>query len=397
MPTTSADVFNAHALELMRMGDYHAAYRWLREALHQFPDDMHSLNNLASTLKQLGRESEALPIYERLTREQTAFMAPFNNLAFSYLRLSRYTEGWAMYRNRLIANKRLMTQENPVTGRPLNADPLPALTDLAGKDVILVPEQGLGDELFFLRFLPVLLKLAHPARVFYAPSVKFFPIARGLDAPMLLTDMSFSGVPKANAIVVPLGDLPLLTGHDGTWFPSSLRLKDRPQPPLQPAVGVTWRAGNPELVHRGGISKALSPEALGWALRDDPRRMVVMQRNLQPSELDAFKKGLGHDRVDVFESDKLPAGKELWAIVDRLATLQSYVGVSNTNVHLLAALGRVARVLVIHPAEWRWPVKTDHFSPWFPGFSLYRQTVLGWEAALTRLHDDLADEAAIPF
>lgn len=395
MPTNKADVFNAHALELMRAGDYPSAYRYLREALRQTPDDMHSLNNLASTLKQLGRESEALPIYKRLTVEHPEFKAPFNNLAFSYLRLSRYAEGWKMYRHRLDANKKLMDQMNPLTGRPLHSEPMASLDGLGGKDLIVVPEQGLGDELFFLRFLPILLKLAPSARAFYAPSVKMFPVARKLDLPALLTDMSFSGVPKGNAVAVPLGDLPLLCGHDGSWFPPSLRLKSEAVYSTTPdhldrCVGVTWRAGNRELVHRGGISKAVPPEELGWALRDDPRRIVVMQRNLHPTELAAFKTGLGHERVEAFEHDAMPAGKELMAIVVRLASLDAYVGVSNTNMHMLAALGRTARVLVIHPAEWRWPIAGESASPWFPGFKLYRQSVLGWENALTYLHDDLA-------
>lgn len=407
MASSNADIFNANALQLMRAGDYHSAYRWLRQALAADPDDRHSLNNMASTLKQLGREAEALPIYETLTEKHPDFLAPFNNLAFSYLRLSRYEEGWKMYRHRLAANKGLMDHRNPVTGRLFNEEDLPAIHDIAGKDLIVVPEQGLGDELFFLRFLPHLIGTALVGRAWYAPTPKFFPVARSLDIPSTLTDMSFAAVPKDNAVAVSLADLPLLCGHNGMWFPPSLRFNDwvdtayyalrddeRKKDDFQPSIGVTWRAGNRELVHRGGISKALDPEAVGWALRDDPRRVVVMQRGLHPKELDALKKGLGHDRVDVFEQEKLPAGKELLAVCARLSGLDAYVGVSNTNMHLMAALGRTARVLVIHPAEWRWPVKEERSSPWFPGFTTYRQTTLGWEAALTALHDDLASEAA---
>jgi len=58
-------------------------------------------------------------------------------------------------------------------------------------------------------------------------------------------------------------------------------------------------------------------------------------------------------------------------------------------MHLRAAAGRSARVLVRCPAEWRW-MATGSSSPWFPGFSLYRQSLDGdWSAALARLRKDL--------
>ena len=76
-----------------------------------------------------------------------------------------------------------------------------------------------------------------------------------------------------------------------------------------------------------------------------------------------------------------------------LAVIDEYVGVSNTNMHLRAGIGRTARVLVPWPAEWRWMAAGDT-SPWFPGFRVHRQRQDGdWHEALTRLHDDLAAAA----
>jgi hypothetical protein len=69
--------------------------------------------------------------------------------------------------------------------------------------------------------------------------------------------------------------------------------------------------------------------------------------------------------------------------------LDEYVGVSNTNMHLLAGLGKTARVLVTNPPEWRW-LHAAETSPWFPGFRLYRQGQDGdWGGALACLERDL--------
>jgi len=57
---------------------------------------------------------------------------------------------------------------------------------------------------------------------------------------------------------------------------------------------------------------------------------------------------------------------------------------------LRAGAGRTARVLVPRPAEWRW-MAAGSSSPWFPGFSVYRQSIDGeWNAALDALGRDLA-------
>ena len=52
--------------------------------------------------------------------------------------------------------------------------------------------------------------------------------------------------------------------------------------------------------------------------------------------------------------------------------IDEYVGVSNTNMHIRAGLGKTARVLVPFPPEFRW-MHAGERSPWFPQFSLYRQ------------------------
>ncbi|HEX5128410.1 MAG TPA: hypothetical protein VFV90_01630, partial [Usitatibacter sp.] len=64
--------------------------------------------------------------------------------------------------------------------------------------------------------------------------------------------------------------------------------------------------------------------------------------------------------------------------------LDRHVAVSNTNLHLAAAAGATADVLVPFPPEWRWRAQGD--SPWFPGFRVHRQGLDGdWTEALAGL------------
>ena len=53
-------------------------------------------------------------------------------------------------------------------------------------------------------------------------------------------------------------------------------------------------------------------------------------------------------------------------------------------MHLAAAAGATADVLVQFPPEWRWRIEGE--SPWFPGFRVHRQAIDGdWSHALRQL------------
>ena len=73
-----------------------------------------------------------------------------------------------------------------------------------------------------------------------------------------------------------------------------------------------------------------------------------------------------------------------------LASLDLYVGVSSTNVHIAAGLGTPASILVPQPPEWRYG-QAGATTPWFPGFRVYREHARdGWDGALASLAADLA-------
>jgi hypothetical protein len=73
------------------------------------------------------------------------------------------------------------------------------------------------------------------------------------------------------------------------------------------------------------------------------------------------------------------------ALLGLLDCVDSLVGVSNTNIHLFAGLGKTGHVLVPVPYEFRWQEEGD-VSPWFPGFKVYRQCPdTGWDKPMAQL------------
>jgi len=275
---------------------------------------------------------------------------------------ARFAEGWADYAARAVPRD---------LADGLTREPLPA--NLSGRRVQVRGDQGLGDEVFFLRFLPVLR--ARGAWVAYEPDQRLAPIfARAGVADHI------GFVPNADYRVLA-GDLPHVLGTTAT--PPSIRLTPLPDriPQLpHPCLGVTWRAGTADKA--GALFKAVPMDALARALAPYPGTIVAVQRRPAAGEVDAFADALGRPVLDL-----TAANDDIESILALVGALDEYVCVSNTNVHLRAALGRTARVLVPHPPEFRWMAAGT--SPWFPGTAVYRQGVDGdWATALRALSQD---------
>jgi hypothetical protein len=154
-----------------------------------------------------------------------------------------------------------------------------------------------------------------------------------------------------------------------------------------PYVALTWRGGIAPEQNRGAnwaLFKHIAPAHFAKACANDDATFIVVQRHPTQVELSTLSEHLGRAAHDLSALNE-----DLEAMLALLTLVDDYVGVSNTNMHLRAGLGKSARVLVPAPAEWRW-MTTGDSSPWFPGFRVYRQEHDGdWGTALGRLRAEL--------
>jgi Flp pilus assembly protein TadD len=310
------------------------------------------------------------------------------NLAYALLASGQYGDAWRAYSHR--------------PRKPALPDGTRALVasdagSLAGKRVLLVGEQGPGDELFFLRYAPALRERG--ATLAYHGDPRLAPL---LESTRLFDAAVSRGAPPPAADCAALvGDLPAILGDDDAAprLPS-LRLaaetgriarlgQKLAAAGAPPYVAVTWQAGPTssrwEASGKGMFFKRVAPELLGAALREVPGTFAIVQRAAAARDIEAFTQALGRPAADLtVRDDDLEDSLALMGLVDE------YVGVSNTNMHLRAAAGRIARVLAPLPPEWRLGAAGDE-SAWFPGFRIYREApATGWGGALAQLTTDLA-------
>jgi hypothetical protein len=155
-----------------------------------------------------------------------------------------------------------------------------------------------------------------------------------------------------------------------------------------PYLGITWRGGTPPQEQQGAgwvLYKEIGLERLAAAVASFPGTVLALQRAPRAAEIAQCSAALGRAVADFSAYNE-----DLEDMLALLALIDEYVGVSNTNMHLRDGVGRITRVLVPCPAEWRW-MYAGARSPWFPEFPIYRQSAQGdWSRALAALRADLA-------
>jgi Tfp pilus assembly protein PilF len=363
-------------------GEPARALELLRTAVGAAPPSPAVIPDLAHCIAEVEGIDSALATLRGILAQQPDCQPAHYTLALMLLSVGAWREGW----------KHHLWRQHKARDRAEQPEAFPPRLD--GKRIVLRGEYGLGDILFFLRFVPELRERGA------AVALELPPHLAKLE-PLLAARIEIAQPTDADWTVW-LADLPSLLQTEETPVAFPLRAEQDARAQLAalgppPYLGITWRAGT-DLRRRREfgmdqrvLSKEIPPALLGNALRGWPGTLVSLQRASLADELDAIRRAAGTTVHDLS-----PVNEDLREALAVLAALDEYVAVSNTNVHLLAGLNRTARVLVPYPPEWRW-MRGEGGSVWFPGCPVYRQAVSrDWTAPLARLRADLLTSAAAP-
>jgi hypothetical protein len=261
---------------------------------------------------------------------------------------------------------------------------------LAGKTILLHAEQGLGDAIQFVRYLP--LVAARAGKVVLEVQPALMPLLAGFAGASLIVGRG-EKLPAFDCHC-PLGSLPLAFKTRLATIPAAIpyltasdervtRWRQRLPRTGRWRIGIAW-AGNPAF--KGDRTRSIGLPRFSPLLSAAGVEIVSLQRDLRAGDRDIL---CDHPHV-VQLGEAMADFGDTAAIISGLDLVIS----SDTSiVHLAGAMGKAVWVLLQYDADWRWLIGRDD-SPWYPGARLFRQPAVDdWESVVARV---LAELAATP-
>ncbi|MEP6791949.1 MAG: tetratricopeptide repeat protein, partial [Ramlibacter sp.] len=138
---------------LWRVGDFEGSLAHAREATALAPTQPYAVRILGTALLHLNRLDEAERELRRALQLKPGFDLAELDLAFTLLLGGKLQEGWRWYANRWKDTDRL---KRPNFFNPAHEWRGPREQPPAGKTFAVYAEQGLGDVLQFIRYVPLL-------------------------------------------------------------------------------------------------------------------------------------------------------------------------------------------------------------------------------------------------
>ncbi len=360
-------------------------------ALTLKPDHVQAMVNYGNVCRELNDIEGALSLYARaLAIEPTHAEARYNK-SLALLADGQLNRGWPLYEARLDSE---LTRDKFVGHHPIRLarewDGQPMTGTL-----LVIAEQGIGDQIFFAGMLNDLQDKAGAITVCVDHRLiplfsRSFPEIRFITPTELSTEQHFDAQ-------IYMGSLGQIIRSDAYTFETigigylkadstrAIELRTRLKRPGTLTCGLSWNSVNQDQ----GSHKSLNLDRLSQALCLPTLDLIDLQYGETKEERDAFQAKHGKAIQHLEDIDNYENLDALAALIDACDLV---ITVSNTTAHLAAALGKPTIILLPKAIGlfWYWHRDSDR-SPWYPTAHLYRQSNHGdWEEVIDSLTLTLA-------
>jgi tetratricopeptide (TPR) repeat protein len=360
------------------------------------PDNADVCHNIGNILRMLGRDSEALVWLERSLALRPTSAATVCEQAIALTALHRFDEAVAAFQRALridpdhvaaewnLALLRLLLGDFGAGFRgrearwkiPGFSHIYPSLSqpkwlgesDIAGKTILVCAEEGFGDTLQFVRYVPELA--TRGARVLLMVQDALYPLLSGMAGIAQCLPRSAARLPAFD-LHCPISSLPLAFGTTLDTIPSVPYL---PRPASERLrtwderlgahdglrIGLVW-SGNPN--HGNDHNRSIPLQLLARIL-DVDATFISLQKDVR-----------AEDQASLAQSGIVDLTAHLTDFAESAALiscLDLVISVDTSVAHLAGALGCPTWILLPYTPDYRWLLDRDD-SPWYPSVRLFRQ------------------------
>jgi len=386
-----------------------------RTVLAQKPNHAPYHNNLGNALLGLDRFAEAIACFENALLLQPGCAETTCNLGNAHLAQNRLDEAIVFYDRALALDPRLRRADfckslvlllkgklkealpkyelrwilkcAEYDGTPPREFWQPDLP-LTGKTIFLCCEQGLGDTLHFVRYVPILQKRGAQIILRVQPPLKQLLAANFPGVQIVTPDEK--NLPPFDLYCLMLS-LPYVCGTDLDNIPAAVPYLVSPPEKVavwrnrlggskRPRIGLVC-AGNS--IHRNDRHRTIPLAAFNSLADAAGGPLYLLQKELRPADAALLQAG-APEFIDL--AHELNNFTDTAAII---ANLDLIISVDTSVAHLAGALGKPVWVLLPFAPDWRWMLERND-SPWYPTMRLFRQPTPGdWSAVLTQVTQEL--------
>lgn len=370
--------YHALGMTLQNSGLIEEATPFHKKAIELNPDVPELYHNLGVALQELGQLDDAIVQYQKAIELNHDSVESRLNIAIIHLLTGNFRDGWREFEWR---------RKSELFGSRTFSQPSWDGSDIRGRTILVHAEQGLGDTIQFVRYVPLVARRG--ARVILECQKELTSLLRHVGG---TEQIIARGDPLPGFdLHCPLLSLPLIFDTTLESIPA-----DVPYIHADPVIAEKWR----DKVVPGGAKLKVG---LVWAGR--PTYHKVRHRSYALSLFSPLVdlKGITWYSLQKGEASEQaknpPQGLELIDYTDEIndfadtaaliENLDLIISVDTSVVHLAGAMGKPVWTLIPFVPDWRWLLNRGD-SPWYPTMRLFRQPKLGdKQAVISRIVEEL--------
>jgi len=372
-----------------KLFDYKTAAKMHEKSIELEPNGSNAYSNLGTSYKYLGFSNKAILSYKKAIELEPNFVNAHFDLATMYLANEDFKNGWKEYEWRFKKDEMIphILKHKDIFSKPL----FTGKEDIKDKTLLLHSEQGFGDSIQFIRFLPLLkekfgCKIAVKCREGLKELFKTMEeidviVDRSEATPEFDYQLSIMSMPFILDIK-STNDLPTQMPYLKSIPDKSLEIKKEKG---KINIGICWSASTTGESYEGKVFdlKFFEP------LMNNPKINLYSLQVGDGSE-DIKKFGFENNIIDL--TNNLTDFSKTAYLIDNLDLVIS----SDTAVaHLAGALNKQVWIPLQKIPDWRWTNKGET-TKWYPSAKLFRQkTARVWEGVFQSLNAKLSKQYKI--
>ncbi len=368
-----AEVYNNLGIALKEQMKFAEAIENFEKALQLDPNFVEAYYNMANSLRDEGQCAEAINNYNKAISLKPDYAQAQWNLSLAHLLSGNYMEGWKRYRWRRNADLKVLTDYHS-TGKPRWDG-----SSFEYKKLLVHYEQGLGDNIQFARYLPMIK--ARGGKIIFETLKPLIGLLHGFPGIDELVEYH----PDKKLLLeydvyTSLLDMPNIFETTVETIPAQV-----PYIYADQAKAEYWRDKLAGPDFKVGIVWAGSPEHGNDRYRSCSLKCFAPLAEIEGVQLYGLQKGQAADQMDEFAGTITVKNisKHFDDFTDTAAAIENLdlvISVDTSVLHLSGAMGKSTWALLPYAPEWRWMLGRQD-NPWYPTMRLFRQANWGdWDS-----------------